>query len=117
MMHRFSGKRGHGPALMLLKCAVWLALGAALVAMVMLLWNWLMPALFSSARMIDYWQALGLIVLCRVLFGGGRGWKGRRHRHRMDGDEREQFRQRFKGRCRERGNDSAAANTAVSGHE
>ena len=35
----------------------------------MSLWNWLVPALFSGP-MITYWQALGLIVLSRLLFGG-----------------------------------------------
>jgi hypothetical protein len=98
-MRGFSGKGRHGPPMMALKCAVWLALGALVVWLVMMLWNWLMPAVFSGARVIDYWQALGLIVLSRVLFGGGRGWKGRRHRHAMDADEREQFKRRFKGRC------------------
>ena len=43
---------------------------------VMSLWNWLLPALFGW-RMITFWQALGLLVLCRILFGGvsGRGWR------------------------------------------
>lgn len=90
---------GHSPAMVALKIAVWLALGAVVVGGVMMLWNWLMPALFSGAHTIDYWQTLGLIILCRVLFGGGgRGWKGR-HRKHMHPDEREQFRQRFQGRC------------------
>src|SRR5262249_60372870 len=39
---------------------------------VMILWNWLMPALFGW-RVINFWQALGLLVLCRILFGGFRG--------------------------------------------
>lgn len=38
-----------------------------------LLWNWLVPALFSGP-VITYWQALGLLVLSRILFWGfGRG--------------------------------------------
>ena len=36
---------------------------------VMHLWNWLLPALFGW-RQITFWQALGLLVLCRILFGG-----------------------------------------------
>ena len=45
---------------------------------VMHLWNWLLPSLFGW-RLITFWQALGLLVLCRVLFGGlGRGPRGPR---------------------------------------
>jgi|SRR5882724_5419130 len=33
------------------------------------LWNWLLPPLFGW-REIDFWQALGLLALCRILFGG-----------------------------------------------
>lgn len=40
---------------------------------VLLLWNWLMPELFNL-RPLTFWQALGLLALCRILFGGfGRG--------------------------------------------
>src|SRR3974377_1884046 len=41
---------------------------------VMSLWNWLLPALFGW-RMITFWQALAMLILCRILFGGvhGRG--------------------------------------------
>jgi hypothetical protein len=38
------------------------------------LWNWLVPALFGW-RQISFWQAIGLLVLCRILFGGSR-WRG-----------------------------------------
>ena len=41
------------------------------------LWNWLVPVLFNGP-MLTFWQALGLIVLSKILFGsfgkGGRGW-------------------------------------------
>ena len=37
--------------------------------MVRLLWNWLLPSLFGW-RLITFWQALGILVLCRILFGG-----------------------------------------------
>jgi hypothetical protein len=36
---------------------------------VRLLWNWLLPSLFG-VREITVWQALGLLALCRILFGG-----------------------------------------------
>jgi hypothetical protein len=36
---------------------------------VMRLWNWLLPPLFGW-HVITFWQALGILVLCRILFGG-----------------------------------------------
>ena len=33
-----------------------------------LLWNWLMPALFS-VKEITYWQAFGIFILAKLLFG------------------------------------------------
>jgi len=64
---------------------------------VKLLWNWLLPPLFGW-REVTFWQALGLLVLCRILFGsfGGRG--GPRHTSRMTPEERERFRQRMRER-------------------
>ncbi|MDH6358378.1 hypothetical protein [Parabacteroides sp. PF5-9] len=53
----------------------------------MLLWNWLMPALFGLIT-INFWQAAGLLILARILFGGfGRGkskmmMSGMMHNHR-----------------------------------
>lgn len=37
-------------------------------ALVMWLWNWLMPSLFGLP-MLSFWQAVGLLVLCRLLVG------------------------------------------------
>ncbi len=39
---------------------------------VQLLWNWLMPSLFGLKE-IGYWQGFGIIVLAKILFGGGHG--------------------------------------------
>jgi hypothetical protein len=73
---------------------------------VMLLWNWLAPALFGL-RQVTFWQALGLLALCRILFGGfGLGGGSQRsQRRRMDmrweqltPEERERFRQVLHGR-------------------
>jgi hypothetical protein len=65
---------------------------------VMHLWNWLLPPLFGW-RTLGFWQALGLLALCRILFGG-LGGHGPGHRRRWDGrckkmtpEEREKFRQ------------------------
>jgi hypothetical protein len=48
--------------------------GMAVVAfiggqIVRLLWNWLAPSLFGLP-MLTFWQALGVLALCRILFGG-----------------------------------------------
>jgi hypothetical protein len=81
----------------LAKPALALVAVAVLGAMVVMLWNAVLPALFSGARPIDYPHALGLLILCRILFGGFRGyggWHARRHWHRwqaMTPQEREQF--------------------------
>ena len=42
---------------------------------VMGLWNWLLPTLFGAPA-IGFWQALGLLLLCRILLGGFRGGRG-----------------------------------------
>ena len=36
--------------------------------LVMHLWNWLLPGLFGW-HSVTFWQALGLLLLCRILFG------------------------------------------------
>jgi hypothetical protein len=36
---------------------------------VMLLWNWLMPEIFSL-KQVTYWQAWGLLLLSSILFKG-----------------------------------------------
>ena len=74
---------------------------------VMLLWNWLLPPLFGW-RKITFWQGLGILALCRILFGGfGRhGFQRSNFRRRwaerwerMSPEEREKFRQGMRGRC------------------
>jgi hypothetical protein len=71
------------------------------------LWNWLLPSLFGW-RQITYWQAVGMLVLCRLLFGswGGHGFHRSNYRRRMaerwesmTPEEREKFRQGMKGGC------------------
>ena len=46
--------------------------------LVMSLWNWLLPSLFGW-RAITFWQALGILALCRILFGGFGRHGSRRH--------------------------------------
>jgi hypothetical protein len=73
---------------------------------VMHLWNWLLPPLFGFHQ-IGFWQALGMLVLCRILFGGS-GWHGSSRSNvrrriedrcgRMPPEERERFRRRMRER-------------------
>ncbi len=66
--------------------AVFIGLGGYIVEH---LWNWLLPGLFGF-RQIGFWQALGILLLCRILFGslglhgGGRSGMRRRMRERME---------------------------------
>ena len=75
------------------------------------LWNWLLPPLFGW-RLLTFWQALGLLALCRILFGnwahhgGPRPHFRRRMEERwaerwakMTPEEREKFRGSWRGRC------------------
>ena len=39
------------------------------------LWNWLMPMLFGL-RTVTFWQALGVLALSRILFGGSGFMRG-----------------------------------------
>jgi len=85
--------------------ALFVAIGGEVVK---LLWNWLLPTLFGAPE-ITFWQALGLLALCRILFGGfrlaggrSRSRVGRRMAERwerMTPEEREALRQRLRGRC------------------
>ena len=71
---------------------------ALLGLIVMKLWNWIIPGLVVGAHAIDYPHAIGLLVLCRILFGGFRGHGGYdkarhwRHWQQMTQQERERLR-------------------------
>jgi hypothetical protein len=88
--------------------ALFIALGGWIV---MSLWNWLLPSLFGW-KLITFWQALAMLVLCRILFGGFGGHRSMRphrrwrmragmaeHWERMSPEERERFRAGMHGRC------------------
>jgi len=77
-------------------------------AIVMLLWNNVLAGLVN-VHTITFVQALGILVLSKILFGGFRGaWAGR-HRYwrgrmqekwaHMTPEERERFRQEWQKRC------------------
>ncbi len=77
------------------------AIGVAAIslagAVTMELWNALMPALFKLP-VVGFWQALGLLLLSKLLFGsfgGRRGghWGKARFAWDMTPEERERFRE------------------------
>ena len=81
---------------------------------VMWLWNAVLPDLVHVSR-IKYWQAVGLLALCRILFGnfgkgggprrGGPGMMGRGGREmrekwmKMTPEERTHFKDEWRERC------------------
>jgi hypothetical protein len=73
-------------------------------SVVMLLRNSILPSIFGIAT-ITFWQALGILVLSKILFGGfghGRGhsghdWKG--HHMHLNPEEREKMRAEWRNRC------------------
>lgn len=76
---------------------------AALAAVVMALWNWLLPSLFGFKE-IGYLQAMGVLLLSKILFGGfrGHGGHGRWHHQRLEQmtpEEREKFHSGMRGCC------------------
>lgn len=78
---------------------------------IMYLWNAILPEVLTIARPISYWQAIGLLVLCKILFGGFKGGPGRykngynkrmewkEKMQNMSAEEREQFRAEWRQRC------------------
>jgi hypothetical protein len=90
------------------KIAMFVVVGSVVFGfVVMSLWNWLMPAIFGW-HLITFWQALGLFLLSKILFGGFRGHGGHHRRWRehmrerweqMPPEERDKFRQGLRGRC------------------
>jgi len=83
---------------------------------VMLLWNAIIPELIPTVGHVNYLQALGLLALCKILFGGFRGRPPGRHFGRdgfrggppppwkqkmmdMTDEEREKFKAEWRERC------------------
>lgn len=71
------------PLLITLFTIIGVAVLAAIGAVVMLLWNVLVPEIFGITA-INFWQALGLLVLARIFFGGlhhNHSYKGKDVKH------------------------------------
>ena len=77
---------------------------------VMLLWNAILPEVVG-AKAINFWQAIGLLLLARILFGGfrmgsfrgkSRGYKGgywRKKWMNMSEEDRTKFKDKWKEYC------------------
>ncbi|MEM1135868.1 MAG: hypothetical protein AAGI07_08500 [Bacteroidota bacterium] len=74
----------------------------------MALWNLILPEVLG-VKFITYWQALGLLLLSRILFGGfrfgawGNPYKSnyrKRKWMKMSDEERARLRAEWKKRCR-----------------
>ncbi len=99
----------------LLSVLLFVVIFFVLSALVMFLWNALLPQITHLAA-ITYKQALGLMLLCRILFGGfsfGK-WFGGRHSGGgsrflkdkltgMDEDARAAFKEEWRRRCERKG--------------
>ncbi len=91
-----------------LKIFALIAVAVAVVGLVVMsLWNWLAPDLFGW-HPISFVQAVGLLILCRLLIGGFRGrhaghlhWRARlaERLEKMTPEEREKFRAGMHARC------------------
>ena len=78
-------------------------------SVVMYLWNAILPAVLDIG-VISFWQAIGILVLSKILFGGFRGghshhkWHGHSPEMRekwmhLTPEEREKMRSEWRGRC------------------
>jgi hypothetical protein len=74
---------------------------------VMLLWNAILPSVIPAIGTLTFLQAIGLLILCRILFGGFRGrpggfrggppWKNKFKN--MTEEERAKFKDEWRQRC------------------
>jgi hypothetical protein len=93
----------------------------------MILWNWLVPTLFHGP-VINFWHALGLLLLSKILFGGFGGGKhchtgyGSAHwKHRynqklsaMSPEDRERFKARMTEKWCSRDKSTSSGNSDTS---
>jgi hypothetical protein len=104
--NRFGKRRGRPPFFLLFFVVIVLLLSAV----VMLLWNAILPPLLQVNK-ISYGQSIGLLILCRILFGGFRFGPPSHRRFgppnhlrekwmNMSDEEKAQFRSEWQKRCR-----------------
>jgi Ca2+/H+ antiporter, TMEM165/GDT1 family len=100
-------KRRFTPLKILMFAVCGVALLTLFTFVVMWLWNAILPEVLG-VKMITFWQALGMLVLSKILFSGfGRGpRRGHAFKERMrekwmhmTPEEKEKFKQEWKDRC------------------
>ncbi len=107
--NRYRKRRGRPPVFLLFFLLMLLLLSG----IVMLLWNAILPPLLHVGN-ISYGQSMGLLILCRILFGGfrfgsppGRSFGPSNHLREkwmnMSNEEKTQFRNEWQKRCGKRG--------------
>ena len=84
---------------------------------VMMLWNSILVEV-TSVKPLSFWQAVGLLILTRILFGGI--WRGEKKHHahkskwknkwkekwmNLSDEEREAIKAKWKGHCRNKNQD------------
>lgn len=84
----------------------------AVTGIVMWLWNMVLPNILE-VKTITYWQAMGILILSKILFGGFCGFKKHHHNihknnffHKlknMTQEEREKFKDQWKQRFSKEG--------------
>lgn len=83
---------------------IFIVILAAAIAILMLLWNALIPSIIGWSA-INYWQAAGLFILCKLLFGGfgrfGRGFHHWGHHHGHGHKEAMHLHEKMRGMTRE----------------
>ena len=78
---------------------------------VKVLWNWLMPAIFGLGK-ITFWQAFGIVLLAKLLFGGF-AYSHRNHDRRFE----RHFEDRFKKFIRAEDSDEKDARMPGNGRK
>ena len=83
--------------------------------LVMLLWNWIMPAVFGIGT-ITFWQAWGLVILTHILFKCGPGHHDGHHPpfHKHPDEWRDKFKCKIKAHF---GEDEKSENTETQPEE
>lgn len=105
-------KNFKGKIALFVSCGV--AMFFAVTGLVMWLWNLLLPEILG-VKAIGFWQAMGILILSKILFGGfggrAKGWKGKEklkqwkenHCTTMSDEEKERLKNLWKKRCEQGG--------------
>jgi hypothetical protein len=101
------------PLKILFFVVVFFTVVTAVIWVVMFLWNTILTEV-TSVNPLNFWQAGGLLLLAKILFGGFGGRKGGRHHKgkewknkwmNMNNEERQEMKARWKARCEKKGSE------------